>query len=208
MLPDASLTTPQDGQTSPTSPEIDRRTADQLLTDAASDTGKASATDKPASYDLHSDENFKKVQSKYEKRIAEQAKRLAELEAEREEATLADMDDVDRLKYERDRLARQLQERDQATEIEQQKQAILSSINKRTGVPLEVLSAAESAFEAQELAIEYLLRNGPERKEASRVDLGGGRASTPLDRVETAAREAFQNGDAVAYMRLLREAQT
>jgi hypothetical protein len=202
MLPEAStLTPPSEGQAPPISSETDNRTADQLLADAASGT-----SDKPASYNLHEDENFKKVQSKYEKRMAEQAKRIAELEAAQEEAVLADMDDVDRIRYERDRLARQLEERTQAEQIEQQKRTILSELSNKSGVPIEVLSEAESAYDAALLAVEYLKRNGSERREASKVDLGGGRANTPADRIEVAAREAFQNRDAAAYIRLLREA--
>ncbi len=203
MLPEAStLTPPSEGQAPPISSETDNRTADQLLAAAASGT-----PDKPASYNLHEDENFKKVQSKYEKRMAEQAKRIAELEAAQEEAVLADMDDVDRIRYERDRLARQLEERTQAEAIQQQKRTILSELSAKSGVPVEVLSEAESAYDAALLAVDYLKRGGAERREASKVDLGGGRASTPADRYETAAREAFANRDPAAYIRLLREAQ-
>lgn len=210
MLPDAStLTPPGEGQAPPTS--TDTRTADQLLSDAASgSTGSptgAAGTDKLASTNLHDDPNFRKLQSQYEKRLAEQAKRLAELEAKQEEAALADMDDVDRLKYERDKYARQLEEQQQAVAIEQQKRTILSELSAKSGVPVDVLGEAESAYDAALLAVDYLKRNGPERREASRVDLGGGRANTPADRYETAAREAFANRDPAAYIRLLREAQ-
>ncbi len=203
MISDASPLPPTGQADGPTS--TDTRTADQLLDDAASATGQASTPDKPASTNLHDDPNFRKLQSSYEKRLAEQAKRLAELEAQREEAELADMDDVDRLKYERDKLARQLQERDQSVQIEQQKRQILSELSQKSGVPMDVLSEAESAYDAALLAVDYLRRG--DKKEASKVDLGGGRASTPADRIETAAREAFQAGDAAAYVRLLREAQ-
>lgn len=206
MLPDAStLTPPQEGQAPPTS--TDTRTADQLLSDAASATGTPGTADKPASTNLHDDPNFRKLQSSYEKRLAEQAKRLAELEAAQEEAVLADMDDVDRLKYERDKYARQLEERTQAEVIQQQKQTILSELSAKSGVPVEVLSEANSAYDAALLAVDYLKRGGAERREASKVDLGGGRANTPADRYETAAREAFANKDPAAYIRLLREAQ-
>lgn len=206
MLPDAStLTPPQEGQAPPTSTES--RNADQLLADAASATGTASATDKPASTNLHEDPNFRKIQSSYEKRLAEQAKRLAELEARQEEATLADMDDVDRLKYERDKYAAQLEELRQADSIQQQRRTILSELSEKSGVPIDVLGQAESAYDAALLAVEYLKKNGTDRREASKVDLGGGRANTPADRVETAAREAFANRDAAAYIRLIREAQ-
>ena len=205
MLPDASAPTPYEGQPdAPTS--TDSRTADQLLADAASATGQAGAPDKPASTNLHDDPNFRKLQSSYEKRLAEQAKRLAELEAAQEAATLADMDDVDRLKYERDKYARALEERTQAEEMEKAKRTILSELSEKSGVPVDVLSQAESAYDAALLAVDYLKRNGTERREASKVDLGGGRANTPADRIETAAREAFQTGDAAAYVRLLREA--
>lgn len=205
MLPDAStLTPPAEGQAPPTS--TDNRTADQLL-DAAASAQDRGTPDKPASTNLHDDPRFREVQSKYEKRIAEQAKRLAELEAAQEEAVLSDMDDVDRLKYERDKFARQLEERTQAEQIEQQKRTILSELSDKSGVPVEVLSQAESAYDAALLAVEYLKKGGSERREASKVDLGGGRANTPADRIETAAREAFARGDATAYVRLLREAQ-
>ncbi|MBP8291152.1 MAG: hypothetical protein KAX65_00175 [Caldilineaceae bacterium] len=206
MISDASAPTPYEGQPdAPTS--TDTRTADQLLSDAASATGTPGTADKPASTNLHDDPNFRKLQSSYEKRLAEQAKRLAELEAAQEEATLADMDDVDRLKYERDKFARQLEERTQAETIQQQKQQILSELSAKSGVPVEALAEAESAYDAALLAVDYLKRGGAERREASKVDLGGGRANTPADRIETAAREAFANRDASAYIRLLREAQ-
>lgn len=188
--------------------QTDNRTADQLLdAAAASATGTASATDKPVNRNLFEDPNFRKVQSQYEKRMAEQAKRIAELEAAREEAALADMDDVDKLRYTNEKLSRQLQEREQAEAIQQQKRTILSELSQRSGVPVEVLSEAESAYDAALLAVEYLKKGGSERREASKVDLGGGRANTPADRVEVAAREAFQNRDAAAYIRLIREAQ-
>lgn len=204
MISDASPLPPTGQADGPTS--TDTRTADQLLSDAASASGSTGTPDKPASTNLHDDPNFRKLQSSYEKRLAEQAKRLAELEAAQEEATLADMDDVDRLKYERDKYARQLQERDQSAQVEQQKRTILSELSQKSGVPMEVLNEAESAYDAALLAVDYLRRG--DKREASRVDLGGGRANTPADRAEVAAREAFQSGDAAAYVRLLREAQT
>ena len=205
MTPDASAPTPYEGQPdAPTSTEPqDARTADQLL-----DTAASAQTDKPgAPYNLHEDPNFRKLQSQYEKRLAEQAKRLAELEAAREAAELADMDDVDRAAYERDKYKRQLEELQQAAAIEQQKRTILTELSEKSGVPVEVLSTAESAYDAALLAVDYLKRNGQERREANKVDLGGGRANTPADRYETAARDAFQTGDAAAYIRALREAQ-
>ncbi len=206
METDASLTPPSfEGQPSPTS--TDDRSADQLLSDAASASGQAGQTDKPASTNLHDDLNIRKLQASYERRLAEQAKRLAELEAAREEAELADMDDVDRLRYTNEKLSRQLQEREQAETIQQQKRTILSELSNKSGVPIEVLSEADSAYDAALIAVEYLKKGGSERREASKVDLGGGRANTPADRIETAAREAFQNRDAAAYIRLLREAQ-
>ncbi len=201
MLPDA-LTTPSDeGQAPATS---DNRTADQLL-DAAASAG--TTVDKPSATNLHDIPGYREVQSKYDKRIADQARRIAELEAAQEEAQLEGMDDVDRLKFERDKYARQLQEREQAEAIQQQKRTILSELSDKSGVPIEVLSSADSAYDAALLAVEYLKKGGSERREASKVDLGGGRANTPADRIETAAREAFANRDASAYIRLLREAQ-
>ncbi len=208
MLPEAStLTPPAEGQAPPISTDTDSRTADQLLADAASGAGTPGSADKPASRNLFEDPNFRKVQSQYEKRMAEQAKRIAELEAKQEEAVLADMDDVDRLKYERDKYARQLEEQQQVVAIEQQKRTILSELSAKSGVPVEVLGEADSAYDAALLAVDYLKRNGSERREASKVDLGGGRANTPADRIETAVREAFANRDPAAYIRLLREAQ-
>lgn len=204
MTPDASTLTPPDqGQAPLTSTE--NRSADQLLSDAASASGQAGTPDKPASYNLHQDENFRKVQASYERRIADQAKRLEELEAAREEAELADMDDVDKLRYTNSKLSRQLQEREQAEAVQRQKQTILGELSAKSGVPIEVLSEADSAYDAALIAVDYLRRD--EKKEASRVDLGGGRANTPADRIEVAAREAFARGDAAAYVRLLREAQ-
>lgn len=205
MLPDAS-TLPPAGQADD-STSTENRSADQLLSDAASATGTPGTTDKPASYNLHEDKNFQRLQSTYEKRLAEQAKRLAELEAKQEEAELADLDDIDKLRYTNEKLSRQLQERQQADSIEQQKRTILSELSQKSGVPMEVLGQAESAYDAALLAVDYLKRNGNERREASKVDLGGGRANTPSDRFETAAREAFANRDPAAYVRLIREAQ-
>lgn len=207
MTPDASAPTPYEGQPdAPTSTDPqDARSADQLLEAAAS--ASQPGTDKPAATNLHDDPNFRKLQSQYEKRLAEQAKRLAELEAAREAAELADMDDVDRAAYERDKYKRQLEELQQAAAIEQQKRTILTELSEKSGVPVEVLSTAESAYDAALLAVDYLKRNGQERREANKVDLGGGRANTPADRYETAARDAFQTGDAAAYIRALREAQ-
>lgn len=209
MLSDASTLPPDEGQAAESTSTDARTTASQLLADAASASTSSATegTDKPASRNLHDDPNFRKLQSQYEKRLAEQEKRLRELEAEREAAALADMDDVDRLKYERDKLARQLEEQQAAREAETMKAQVLRELNEQSGVPLDVLSEADNFYDAAKIAIDYLKRNGAERREANRVDLGGGRANTPADRIETMAREAFSTGDATAYIRALREAQ-
>lgn len=207
MLSDASTLPPDEGQAAESTSTDARTTASQLLADAASDAGAQAPPDKPVSRNLFDDPNFRKLQSQYEKRLAEQEKRIREYEAEREAAALADMDDVDRLKYERDKLARQLEEQQAAREAETMKAQVLRELNEQSGVPLDVLSEADNFYDAAKIAIDYLKRNGAERREANKVDLGGGRANTPADRYETAAREAFQTGDATAYIRLLREAQ-
>ena len=144
MLSDASTLPPDEGQAAESTSTDARTTASQLLADAASESGAQTPPDKPASRNLHDDPNFRKLQSQYEKRLAEQEKRLRELEAEREAAALADMDDVDRLKYERDKLARQLEEQQAAREAETMKAQVLRELNEQSGVPLDVLSEADN----------------------------------------------------------------
>ena len=195
MSPVDSISPPSDGQ------------AENSTTPAqAAPVAPASTPDKPTG-NLHDDPNFRKLQSQYEKRLADQQRRLQELEAKEETRALEGMDDLERLRYENEKLQRTIQERDQATEIEQSKRKVLTDLQQRSGVPVDVLVEAESAYDAALLALEYVSKGKVERKEANQVDLGGGRANTPADRIELAARQAMQNGDAAAYVRLLREAR-
>ena len=163
-------------------------------------------TDKPAG-NLHDDPNFRKLQSSYEKRLADTTKRLQELAAAREARKLEGMDDLERLQYENTQLKERVSQREQAEEVEASKRKVLTELQQRSDVPLDVLEQAESAYDAALLALDYLKRGKTERREANTVDLGGGRANTPADRVELAARQAFEQGDAAAYVRLLREAR-
>lgn len=195
MSPDASALPPAGQAAAPTSPE-------PVATDA-----QPSTTDKAAG-NLHADPNFRRVQSQYEKQLAELRKQLADVQTKQEQAALAEMDDLDRYKYEAEKYRKQLEEREQAEAINAQKRQILTELSERSGVPVDELDAADSAYEAALLALDKLKRGSVQRQEANKVDLGGGRANTPADRYETAARDAFRQGDPVAYVRLLREAQT
>lgn len=195
MSPDASGLPPAGQPATPTSPE-------PTAPDA-----QPSTTDKAAG-NLHADPNFRKVQSQYEKQLAEMRKQLTELQSKQEQAALAEMDDLDRYKYEAEKYRKQLEEREQAEAIATQKRQILTELSERSGVPVEELDAADSAYEAALLALDKLKRGNVQRQEANKVDLGGGRANTPADRYETAFRDAYRERDPVAYVRLLREAQT
>lgn len=170
-------------------------------------TAPASTTDKPRSTNLHDDPNVRRLQASYEKRLADQQRQLAELQAKEEARKLEGMDDLERLQYENEQLKQRVAQREQAEEIESSKRKVLTDLQQRSGVPVDVLAEAESAYDAALLALEYVSKGKVERKEANQVDLGGGRANTPADRIELAAREAMQNGDAAAYVRLLREAR-
>lgn len=163
-------------------------------------------TDKPAG-NLHDDPNFRKLQSSYEKRLAETTKRLQELEAKEEARKVEGMDDLERYQYENEQLKQRLSQREQAEEVEASKRKVLDELSQRSGVPASELAEAESAYDAALLALDRVTKGKSERREANTVDLGGGRANTPADRVELAARQAFEQGDAAAYVRLLREAR-
>jgi hypothetical protein len=197
MSPENSALPPQDGQAAaPTSPE------------PAAPVAPASAqTDKPAG-NLHEDPNFRKLQSQYEKRMADMRRELDEIKGREEQAKLAEMDDVDRYKYEAEKYRTQLEQLTQTQQLEAQKRQVLTELSERSGVPVEELMEADSAYEAALLALDKTRRGQTQRIEANKVDLGGGRANTPADRSETAMRDAYRERDPVAYVRLLREAQT
>ena len=196
MSPDASTLPPAGQADASTSPEP-----------FASAAPASATTDKPAG-NLHENPDFRKVQSQYEKQMAQLRRELEELKSRDEQAKLAEMDDLDRYKYEADKYRTQLEQLTQIQQLEAQKRQVLTELSERSGVPVEELMEADSAYEAALLALDKTRKGQTQRIEANKVDLGGGRANTPADRHETAARDAFRQGDPVAYVRLLREAQT
>lgn len=151
--------------------------------------------------DLTQFEEFRRAQSKFQKQISELEYRLAlqaqETNQYRQQLTqqqLAGMDDTERLAYERDMLARQLQEVERQRQLDafaMQRQRDFEDIHRRTGVPVEELEAAKDVHEAWLIADEYRAKNSsrsskttaqesaPARVTDDRVDLGRGKPPTP-----------------------------
>lgn len=158
---------------------------------------------------------FRQYQAGQERQKAEQAKRMAELEAQLEQFATANMDDFQRAQWEREKYKRQAEQaagtvsqyerQMQELQVQQQRYNDLMQLSQEYGVPADALQSARTYEEAKLMAQVRKMEQqlSAQRAETNRPDLGGGRANTPTDRRDAEFKKAMRSGDPVAYLRLL-----
>lgn len=176
---------------------------------------------KPAAdkVNLFESAEFRQYQAQQERQKADLQKRLQEMESQMEQYATANMDDFQRAQFEREKFKRVAEQREQAlTQMQQemqlaqlnaQRQQDLLALSQEYGVPVDKLGNARTYDEARYMARAEQLEQQmkAQRAQTNRPDLGGGRANTPTDRMETDFDQAVKARDPVAYMRLLSRQQ-
>jgi len=173
----------------------------------------------PDKVNLFESAEFRQYQAQQERQKAELQKRVQEMEAQMEQYATANMDDFQRAQFEREKYKRVADEREQAlrqmqqdmqiAQLNAQRQQDLLALSQEYGVPAEKLGNARTYDEARLMAQYEQLQQqmATQRAQSNRPDLGGGRANTPTDRMDSEFDKAARARDPVAYMRLLSRQQ-
>ena len=212
-----SVETPQPQTTAP--PE-----AGQAQTQTAPSQQQTQQTQADKPINLYSIPEFRQYQATQERRAAELQKKLAEYEAQLEQATMAGLDDFQRAQYQAEKYKRTAGEREQQlAEMQQQiqyqqmlaqRQADIAALAQEFGVPADTLENArtydEARYMAQARKLEQELEQVRQQQRAvtNRTDIGGGRANTPADRMDTEFDKAVKAKDPFAYVSLLTKQQS
>lgn len=173
----------------------------------------------PAAKPIDFEKELQRVRTEAGRRAAEAERKAAELAAQVRNLQMRDMTDVEKLQFERDEAIRYANAAHAEVEAERDLRARverLSELSRRTNVPFEELNKAQTPDEMalvvhewnQKLSakqVDEAVEKSVERKSANKVVVSGGSPSTTTTRHEKALQDAQQAGDAVAYIRLLRE---
>lgn len=212
----ASGTPPDSGQATQTSQTTSSTPQPQSGSESA-----ASGTPTPTpKINLFESPEFKAYQAQQSRTLSQYQQQLAEYQRVADEARMASMDDLERAEYraqQAEARAQQYEEmiqQQQATQqYEQARLMKLQEISTKTSIPLDTLAQARTPLELSDIISDYFKQQVDTlantraaelraRQDANRPDLGGGSlASFP----DNAMREAWQNRDATAYIRALRE---
>jgi hypothetical protein len=208
---------PDSGQATPTSQP-------STTPQPQSSDGGSSAPSTPApvapKINLFESQEFKAYQAQQSRTLSQYQQQLAEQQRQIDEARMASMDDLQQAQYRAERAEAELQR--YAAEYEQQQRVYqyeqarmmkLQDYSTKLGIPVETLAQYQTPLELADFLADYhkaqveSLANTraaelKARAEASKPDLGGGSLSNITD---SAAREAYQSRDPVAYIRALRQ---
>lgn len=214
------------GQAQPTSPGTPQGQTDapgrepQAQESSPPPAAKPAQPPKPDSkVNLFESAEFRQYQAQQERQKAELQKRVQEMETQMEQYATANMDDFQRAQWEKEKYKRVADEREQAlrqmqqdfqlAQLNAQRQQDLLALSQEYGVPADKLANARTYDEARYLAqVEQLQQQiAQQRATTNRPDLGGGRANTPVDRLDSEFDRAVKQRDPVAYMRLLSQQQ-
>lgn len=226
----ASPQTPDAGQSAATSAETPQPQttappeAGQAQPQAAPSQQQTQQTQAQKPVNLYELPEFRQYQATQERRAAELQKKLAEYEAQMEQIATSQMDDFQRAQYQAEKYKRTAGEREQQlAEMQQQiqyqqmlaqRQADIAALAQEFGVPADTLENArtydEARYMAQAKKLEQQLAALEQQKmaTANRTDIGGGRANTPADRMDTEFDKAVKARDPFAYVSLLAKQQS
>lgn len=196
--PDASLETPQDGQSHETSEQRPPSQPEQ-------------AQAKPVN--LYELPEFREFQSKKDRELRqmrdESQRQMAQLQAQLEALQMRDMPDEERTQHEirkRDAYIQQLQGEMQSVRAEQARVAALTEISRESGAPLDALMEADNPDDAWRKALRWAKDNLTKaqanqvaeqaaEQRANTVDIGRGRPTSQADDVRRMYAEALENND-------------
>lgn len=156
---------------------------------------------------------FRKYQASYDAQIARMQAEVQRLQAAQHEQAMSGMDDLERTQYQlklKDQEVQQYRMTLQEQQIAAQKQADINRLSSMSGAPAAIFEAAETYDDAVKLALEYQRQNNEQARaareqklQANRVDLGGGGASTPVEREKTEAERLLKSGDSMGFYKLI-----
>jgi vacuolar-type H+-ATPase subunit I/STV1 len=159
--------------------------------------------------DLFKLPEFRGYQAQMNRTVSQLQNELAQLKQAQAAAKMEGMDELERATYllqEKENELNQYRAALHQREIQAQRDADLSELSDLTGAPKNVLAVAETYDEAVKLSIQWMKENGATAKEireakaeANRVDLGGGKAVTPVDREAQERADLLKRGDTKNY---------
>lgn len=163
----------------------------------------------PEKVDLFKLPEFKGYQAQMNRTVSQLQNELAQLRQAQSAARMEGMDDLERANYllqEKEAELNQVRAVLQNQQIQAQRWTDLSNLSQMTGAPMDVLNVAETYDDAVRLSVQWMKENGASAKEikeakaeANKVDLGGGKASTPQDRETRERAELLKAGNTKDY---------
>lgn len=176
---------------------------------------------KSRGFNLFEDENFRKVQSAWQRQLADLQRQNQDLAVRLRESELKGLDDFEKLQYEKRELEAAIRNMQQQRELEimaYQRQQDIQQIAQATGVDAsEIEQATDYANAWQRAALKLQqqvsdLRKQVERlegkkKEANAPYLGGGVAAAAGGDMSSAFEAAKRSRDPAAWVRAVRESR-
>jgi hypothetical protein len=148
---------------------------------------------------------FKGYQAKFNQTVSALQAQVAQLTQAQQQAQMAGMDDLEKANYllqQKDAQLAELQRAMEAQTIQAQRWTDITELSNLTGAPTDVMAEARNYEEAVKASIKWMKENGATaqevkeaRAEANKVDLGGGGASTPMDREAKERQDLLKRGD-------------
>jgi len=178
---------------------------------------------KSKGFNLHEDENFRKVQAAWQRQLADLQRQNQEMAKRVRESELKGMDDFERLQYEKQELESSIKNMQQQRELEimaYQRQQDIQSIAEQTGVEAtEIEQATDYANAWQRAALTLrgqvadlqrkIDRLEGKKKEANAPYLGGGVSSNgaAVGELSSAFEAAKRSRDPAAWVKAVRESR-
>lgn len=177
---------------------------------------------KAKGFNLFEDENFRKVQSAWQRQMAALQQQNAEMARRVRESELKGMDDFEKLQYEKQELEGAIRNMQQQRELEimaYQRQQDIQQIATETGVETDEIGQATdyaNAWQRAALKLRDQVKNlqrqvdrlEGRKKEANAPYLGGGTSNTGGDDLSSAYDAAKRSRDPAAWVRAVRESRS
>lgn len=184
--------------------------------------GPDAAEAKAKGFNLFEDDNFRKVQSAWQRQMAELQRQNQEMAARVRDSELKGLDDFEKLQYEKKELENAIRGMQQQRDLEvmaYQRQQDIQQIAQQTGVDAdEIAQATDYANAWQRAALKLQQQVSDLRKQVDRLEgrkkeanapyLGGGVAGGGAgDDLSTAYDAARRSRDPAAWVRAVRESK-
>lgn len=183
--------------------------------------GMSAEEAKAKGFNLFEDENFRKVQSAWQRQMAQLQQQNAEMARRVRESELKGLDDFEKLAYEKKELEGAIRTMQQQRDLEimaYQRQQDIQQIANDTGVQADEIGQATDYANAWQRAALKLRQQVTDlqkqvdrlegkKKEANAPYLGGGTASAGEGELSTAWEAARRSRDPAAWVRAVRESK-